>query len=133
MRLQPRPTESSRADQRVTIDAVEASVTWLQPDRRVERPAPGLARQVTRIGARARLEGELRSIAVDLLGPNEADEFPVSCSNWLATTTDTAVSRVCDSTLEALVQALESLLVSMPPDVARQLDRARVRRETGFV
>ena len=133
MRLQPRSSESSRTDSRVAIDAVEPSATWLEPDPRVERLPSGLAGQVRRIGARARLEGELRSIAVDLLGPNEADEFPASCANWVATATDSAVSNVCDSTLEALVQALDSFLVGIPPDVARQLDRARVRHESGFV
>lgn len=133
MRLQPRSSDSSRADGRIAIEAVEPSATWPEPNRRVERLPSGLAQQVTRIGARARLEGELRSIAVDLLGPHEVDEFPASCANWVATTTDSAVSRVCDSTLEALVQALDSLLAGIPPDVARQLDRARVRHEAGFV
>ena len=133
MRLPTRSSETSRTDDRVIIDAVEPSATWLEPDRRGERPSSGLARQVARVGARARLESELRSIAVDLLGPNESDEFPASCADWVATTTDSAVSRVCDSTLEALVQALDSLLVGVPPDVARQLDRARVRQEAGFV
>jgi len=117
----------------VIIDAAEPSATWLEPDRRGERLSSGLARQIARVEARARLERELRSIAVDLLGPNEADEFPASCADWVGTTVDSAVSRVCDSTLEALVQALDSLLVGVPPDVARQLDRARVRHEAGFV
>ena len=108
-------------------------MTWRRHDRRAERQPSGLDRQVAHVRARARLEGELRSIALDLLGPNEADEFPASCADWVATAIDSAVATVCDSTLEALVHALDLVVLSVPPDVARTLDRARVRREAGFV
>ena len=131
MRIRSRPSECSRNDGGFAID-VDSSAAWPDPGRRLERPPSRLSRQVTRIGARARLEGELRSIALDLLGPNEADEFPASCTDWVATTTDSAVSKVCDAALEALLEALDSLLTGIPPDVARQLDRANVRREAGF-
>ena len=112
------------------------SATQPDPNAREERLAPGLAsdaaRQAARVGAKGRLERELRSIAFDLLGPNESDELPATCAAWVATTTEAAVSKVSDSALEALVRGLDSLLVAVPPDVARQLDRARARREAGF-
>jgi hypothetical protein len=92
-----------------------------------------LAREVTRVGAQERLEGELRSIAIDLLGPNESDEFPAVCASWVATTTEALVSRVSDSALEALVRGLDSLLVTVPLDVARHLERAKARHEAGFM
>ena len=105
--------------------ALSSRRPWSTPNPRHESLASGLARQVTRVGAQGRLEGELRSIAIDLLGPNESDEFPAACADWVATTTEAAVSRVSDAALEALVRGLDSLLVAVPPDVARHLDRAR--------
>lgn len=120
------PSSAIRSDGPARVDGADPSVTLR------ELRAFGLARQVTRVGAKERLEGELRSIAIDLLGPNESDEFPASCADWVATTTEAAVSRISDSALEALVRAVATLLVSAPPDVARYLDRARARREAGY-
>jgi hypothetical protein len=74
----------------------------------------------------------LRSIATDLLGPNASDELPGACADWVAATTEVAASSVCDVALEALVHALDSLLLDAPPDVARRLDEARVRHDAGF-
>lgn len=97
-----------------------------------ERPPSGIARHVPRVAAWARLEDELRSIAVDLLGPNESDELPAACADWVAATTQAAVSGVCESALDGLVQALDQLLVDVPPDVAGRLDEARIRHDAGF-
>jgi hypothetical protein len=96
-------------------------------------PSPsGVARHISRVKAWSRLADELRSIATDLLGPTESDEFPSACADWVATTTEMAVSRVCDEALDALVQSLESMLTDVPPEVARRLDEARVRHDAGF-
>ena len=92
----------------------------------------GLSQRVTRVAAKARLEAELRSIACDLLGPNESDEFPAACAEWLATTTDETVSRVSDAALEALVRGLDSVVIAAPAEVTRRLDRAKARAEAGF-
>ena len=84
------------------------------------------------MAAWARLEDELRSIAVDLLGPNGSDELPSPCADWVAATTQAAVADVCDAALDGLIEALDSLLIDVPPDVARRLDEARVRHDAGF-
>jgi hypothetical protein len=84
------------------------------------------------VAAWARLEAELRSIATDLLGPNESDELPAACADWVAAATEAVASRVCDTALDELVQALDSLLVDVPPDVARRLDEAQIRHDAGF-
>jgi hypothetical protein len=97
-----------------------------------DRPPSGIARHVSRVAAWSRLEDELRSIAVDLLGPNETDELPAGCAEWVAATTEKAISGVCDEALDGLVQALESLLVDVPLDIARQLDEARIRHDAGY-
>lgn len=120
------------SDDRPRIDCDVRSATVVEPNPRRESLAVGLARDVTRVRAEVRLEGELRSIAVDLLGPNESDEFPAVCANWVATTTEVVVSRVSDSALDALVRGLDSILVAVPPDVARHLYRAKARHEAGF-
>jgi hypothetical protein len=112
-------------------DGGTASMTLVEPDaRRGSRPA--VAGQVARVGAHWRLERELRSIAVDLLGAGDGNEFSAACAEWVATTTDAAVSRVTASALEALVGGLDSLLVDAPSEVLRQLDRARARCEAGI-
>jgi hypothetical protein len=107
-------------------------MTLVEPEaRRGSRP-PGLAGQVSRVGAHWRLERELRSIAVDLLGAGDGNEFSPACAEWVATTTDAAVSRVTATALEALVGGLDSLLVDAPSEVVRQLDRARAHCEAGI-
>lgn len=125
-------SSTSRTDGRPVFDGAARSAPRVGPNRRHDSAASGLARRVTRVGARRRLEDELRSIAIDLLGPNESDEFSAACADWVATTTEAAVSRVSDAALDALVDRLDSLYVVVPPDVARHLDRAKARHEAGF-
>ena len=131
MALQLRSIAIQR-DGRPSVDDPDQSAPLVEPNRRHETAVPGLAREVARVGAQGRLEGELRSIAIDLLGPNEADEFPAACASWVATTIESVVSRVSDSVLEALVHGLDPLLVAVPPDVARHLERAKARHDAGF-
>jgi hypothetical protein len=95
--------------------------------------APAVARSVARIGAKSRLTGELRSIAVDLLGPYESDELPTECAAWVDATIEAAVSAVCQRSLTALIRTLDALLAIAPPEVARQLDEIRVRHDAGLI
>jgi hypothetical protein len=92
-----------------------------------------LARSLTRTGARSRLEGELRAIAVDLLGRCQPGELPNGCADWVATTVEAAVMRVCDSSLAALAEALDARLAAAPPGVAEHLHEAEVRHDAGYV
>lgn len=131
MARHPRSTAKG-SDVRPSVDGADHLATLVKPNLCHETVASGLAREVSRVGARGRLEGELRLIAIDLLGPSESDEFPAVCASWVATTTEAVVSRVSDSALAALVEGLDSLLVAIPPDVARYLERARTRHEAGF-
>lgn len=98
----------------------------------LDRAPSVVARRVARVAAQARLEDALRSIAVDLLGPNESDELPAACADWVAATTQAAVSDAGAVALDGLVRALDLLLVDAPPDVARRLDAARARQDAGF-
>jgi hypothetical protein len=113
-----------------------------KPDRPVIRsplrdkragPSPWLARSLTRSGARSRLEAELRAIAVDLLGRCQPGELPNDCAEWLATTVEAAVTRVCDSSLASLADALDSHLDDAPPWIAQRLHEAEVRHDAGYV
>lgn len=117
------------------------------PTRRMEDPStiraalsrtpaersPLLARSLARTGARSRLEAELRAIAVDLLGRCQPGELPDDCVEWLATTVAGAVTRVCDSSLAALAETLDSRLGAAPPWVVRHLDEAEVRHDAGYI
>jgi hypothetical protein len=126
------PSGAARSDGRSGIDGADPLTTLVRPDPRHEPRTSGISRRIARVEANGRLERELRSIAIDLLGPNESDELSAACAEWVATTTDAAVSRVSDAALAALVSELDSLIVAVPPDVARQLDRAKARHEAGF-
>jgi hypothetical protein len=96
-------------------------------------PQPSsVGRHVSRVAAWIRLEAELRSIAVDLLGSSDLDGLSPDCADWLAATTQAAVSDVCRAALDGLVEALDALLADMPPEVARRLDQARVRQDAGY-
>jgi hypothetical protein len=95
-------------------------------------PSPFLARSLARTGARSRLETELRAIAVDLLGRCQPGELPNDCAEWLATTVEAAVGRVCDSSLAVLAETLDSRLDAAPPGIARRLQEAEVRHDAGY-
>ncbi|HEU0244979.1 MAG TPA: hypothetical protein VFQ75_13835, partial [Candidatus Limnocylindrales bacterium] len=98
---------------------------------RDQEPA-AVARQVSRVGAWPRLDLALYAIARDLLGPNESDELPAACADWVAMAVQAAVSDVRDAALEGLVETLDVLLADAPPDVARRLHAARIRHDAGF-
>jgi len=98
----------------------------------VAERSPFLARSLARTGARSRLEAELRAIAVDLLGGCQPGELPNECADWLATTVEAAVTRVCDASLAALAETLSSRLAAAPPGVAPRLRDAEARNDAGY-
>jgi hypothetical protein len=95
-------------------------------------PSPLLARSLARTGARSRFETELRAIAVDLLGRCQPGELPNDCAEWLATTVEAAVTRVCDSSLAVLAETLDSRLDAAPRWIVRRLEEAEVRHDAGY-
>jgi len=103
-----------------------------EPISRREGFPSALAGRVARTGAKGRLEGELRSIALDLLGSNESEELPGAYADWVTQATQVAVVTVRDAALESLVFGLDSLLAAAPAHVARDLDRAEARQEAGL-
>ena len=96
------------------------------------KPSPLLARSLARTGARSRLETELRAIAVDLLGRCQPGEVPNDCAEWLATTVEAAVTRVCDTSMAVLTETLDSRLDAAPRGIARRLEEAEVRHDAGY-
>jgi hypothetical protein len=120
------------ADRAVTLD-IAVPTHPPTPIQRRAGPSPDLIRSLARVGARSRLEGELRLIAIDVLGLSEPDELPPGCSGWVYRTADAAVSGVCEASLAALVHALDALLAEAPLEVARRLDEARARHDAGWV
>jgi hypothetical protein len=97
------------------------------------QPSPWLTRGLARTAARSRLESELRAIAVDLLGRSEPGDLPRECAEWLATTVEAAVRRVCDSSLAALAETLDARLDAAPPRIARRLEEAEARHNAGYI
>jgi hypothetical protein len=100
---------------------------------RTDHMARTVAARAMRVGARRRLETELRAIAVDLLGPFESDELPPGLATWVDVTAERAVSAVCDESLAALIEALESRIMSAPPAFVESLDAVAARHDAGIV
>ncbi len=94
--------------------------------RRLSSP---LARRVSAVGARNRLEREIRAVALDLVGPADAATLSPECARWRSAAIDAAVRAVRDGSLSALIGALDRLLESAPPSVVAELDRARERQD----
>lgn len=93
---------------------------------------PPLDRRATRVMARARLHDELRSIALDLLGPCRPGELPVGVADWIDDATETAASMVSDTSLRALMQTLDTMVARAPREVVDRLDQAALRRDSGL-
>lgn len=74
----------------------------------------------------------MRSIAADLFGVCADEELPAKTSSWVRTATDSAVTDVCDVSVEMLVGAMDRLLSEAPPTVARRLDEAAIRHDLGI-
>lgn len=126
----PRRSQSQKRDLPASVamfalDSVEQGST--------RRLSPAVVRRVARIGARYRLDGELRHIAIDLLGVCPDDELPLEVSSWVQTATDSAVAGVRDMSLATLVEAIDALLAEAPPDVARRLNEAAIRHDVGII
>jgi len=112
-----------------------SSPTGIPPDSHpsISRPARRMGSRAVRIGAHDRLRSELRSIAIDLLGPFASDELPSDVSTWIDAATEGAVASVCDASLSGLIDALESRRAAAPPAVLHRLDDAAARHDAGIV
>ena len=94
---------------------------------------PRLVRRVARTRARARLAGDLRAIALDLLGPSDPHALPAESAAWVEEAADRAVEAVRDASLTVLVDRLEAIMAGAPPAVAERLEEAAARQEAGIV
>lgn len=94
-------------------------------------PVPVITR-ARQAEARNHLAAELRAIALDLLGLYEAEEMPRECATWVRTTVEAVVAEVCEPALASLTRSLTSELRQAPAEVARRIDRTRLRHEAGF-
>jgi hypothetical protein len=75
----------------------------------------------------------VRAIAVDLLGRCQPGELPTDCADWLATTVEAAVARVCDCSLAVLAQTIDSRLDAAPHGFAQRLEEAEARHDAGYI
>ncbi len=102
-------------------------------ERETVRLSSALERRATEVGAAVRLERELRNLTADLLGAYQPGDVSPETATWVATATEAAVRPVRDASLAALTRALDVLLEVAPPQVCRQLEKARERHETGLI
>jgi len=76
----------------------------------------------------------MRAIAVDLIGRCQPGELPTDAAEWVATSIEAAVTRVCDASLAALAALTETLdtrLAAEAPGVALRLREAEPRHDAG--
>lgn len=99
-------------------------VTADERTRPERRPSRLIARRVTVTAAHSRLERELRSIVLDLLGPADPAWLPADTRAWVDSTTGEAVEAVCDASLASLVEHLDAVIATAPADVISRLDEA---------
>lgn len=96
------------------------------------RPVPSrLAHRAAAIGARRRLEREIRAIALDLLGPGDASGLSRPASDWVSATAEAVVGAVRDGSLSAMLGAIEDQLDAAPASVRAELVAARDRGDLG--
>lgn len=96
------------------------------------KPLPSrLAHRASAIGARPRLQREIRAIVLDLLGPGDADGLSPAASAWVSSTAESIVGAVPDGSLAALLGALEDQLGVAPPSILAELVGARDRGDLG--
>ncbi|HEU0242780.1 MAG TPA: DUF2249 domain-containing protein [Candidatus Limnocylindrales bacterium] len=99
----------------------------------VRRLSPRLARRVSEIDARSRLLEGLHSIAVDLIGPSDVAALPPRAAAWVDAAAAEAVEAAGDLSLARLVERLDAVLASAPPEVSRRLDAAIDSQGAGII
>jgi hypothetical protein len=117
----------------ITNDLDVAAVRGDNPSPAVAELTSAVTHRVVRVGARYRLDGVLRRIAMDLLGGSGPDELPTAVSSWVQAATDAAVAAVCDTSLAALVEEIDAQLAKAPADVVRRLDDMATRHDAGII
>ena len=129
----PFPSQPSRTG-RASV-APQTSVNSSQP---VARPGPEVVASFGPISlsrqheASARLEAELRSIALDLLGLYDSEELPPECDAWVRSTVEAAVAGICDPAVAGVAGHLRKELAAAPADIVRRIGQAKRRHEVGF-
>lgn len=90
-----------------------------------------LAQRAAAIGARGRLEREIREIALDLLGPGDAAGLSRPTSAWASAAAESVVASIRDGSLTALLGALDAQLAAAPESILVELVEARARGDVG--
>jgi hypothetical protein len=91
---------------------------------------PPLAR-AARAMARRRLESELRSIVLDLVGFCESDVSAATIRAWVDDATAPAVRAACDRSMAELIDGLEGCLEQVPSELVDCLNASGARRDVG--
>lgn len=95
--------------------------------------SPMMQPRVARAMAWSRLHGALRAITIDILGPCEPQDLPDELAAWVNGAAETAATAVCERSLAALIQSLETSIALAPRGVVHQLNVAALRYNVGVV
>ena len=112
----------------MTVPVITPAVLVSHRDALSER----LDRRATAVMARGRLRSELRSIVLDVLGLSEPGELPAEMAAYVEGATEAAVSAVCDTSMSALLESVQTTIAEAPSSVVARLEQAAVRHDSGF-
>jgi hypothetical protein len=98
----------------------------------IARAAPNRRARRATVMARARLRSDLRSIVFDVLGLCDAVELPAETAAWVDNLAEIAVTAVCDSSMNALLESIDAALAEAPPSVVARLAQASTRHDAGI-
>jgi hypothetical protein len=91
-----------------------------------------LHRRATAVMARERLRRDLRGLVFDILGLRDSSELPAETAAWVDSVAESAVARVCDTSVSALLESIEPMFAEAPPSVVARLRQAAMRQDAGI-
>jgi hypothetical protein len=83
-------------------------------------------------GGHARLESELRRLAIDVIGRTDPDELPGPCRDAVLRMTRAAVAASVEPLVARFVSELARGVATLPEDVQDCLAQAARRRDMGY-
>jgi hypothetical protein len=67
----------------------------------------------------------------DVLGLCEASQLPSETAAWVDNVAESAVTAVCDTSMNRLFESIDEALAEAPPSVVARLEQAAIRHDAG--
>jgi len=106
---------------------IETKVAPIQDD-----VADWLDNRLARVRARDRIDGELRRVALDVVGRCEHDELDPASKLRLRRVTEHAIESTLEPLIASFAAALERGIDGLPDELRDRLTRTEARRDIGW-